>query len=87
MSDEKPTQYSKPLTRRQRDVLQLLAEGATMRQAAGVLGITAGTVAYHKYHIMEQFHLDTNTDLVRLAIKNQLVPSFVTHPASHAHSN
>jgi DNA-binding NarL/FixJ family response regulator len=74
MCAEKPTRCSKALTLRQREVLQLLVNGSTMRQAAGALGITTRTIAYNKYHVMEQFHLATNTNLVRFAIKERLVP-------------
>jgi DNA-binding CsgD family transcriptional regulator len=75
MCAEKPAQCSKTLTLRQREVLQLLVKGLTMRQSARALGITARTIAYHKYHIMEQFHLETNTDLVLFAMKERLVPA------------
>ena len=42
------------LTSRQREVLQLLAEGHSMKQVAGVLSLTPRTVAFHKYRMMEQ---------------------------------
>ncbi len=66
-------QCNKALSHRQREVLQLLAEGMTMKQAANVLSLTARTVAYHKYSIMEQFDLHTNLDLLKLAIREHLV--------------
>ena len=75
MCAEKPTQGSKNLTLRQREVLQLLVKGSTMRQAAVALGLKPRTIAYHKYHIMKQFRLETNTDLIRFALNEQLVPS------------
>jgi DNA-binding NarL/FixJ family response regulator len=59
----------KPLTQRQREVLQLLAEGMTMREAAVRLHVTPRTVAFHKYRIMKDFSLRTNSDLVRFAIR------------------
>jgi DNA-binding NarL/FixJ family response regulator len=65
----------KALTRRQREVLQLLAEGLTMKEAADTLSLTARTVAFHKYSIMQGFNLHTNLDLLKLAIREQLVPS------------
>jgi DNA-binding CsgD family transcriptional regulator len=74
MCAERPTQCSETLTPRQREVLQLLVKGLTMRQAASALGITARTIAFHKYRIMKQFHLETNPDLFRLAMKERLVP-------------
>ena len=65
----------KVLTRRQREVLQLLAEGLTMKEAADTLRLTARTVAFHKYSIMQDFNLRSNLDLLKLAIREQLVPS------------
>lgn len=64
---------NKTLSRRQREVLQLLAEGKTMKEAADVLCLTARTVAFHKYSIMEEFNLHTNVDLLKLAIREHLV--------------
>jgi DNA-binding NarL/FixJ family response regulator len=63
----------KALTSRQREVLQLLAEGRTMKQAAAVLQVTPRTVAFHKYKIMEEFALKTNSDLLRFAIRERVV--------------
>src|SRR5437879_6468918 len=65
---------SKILTARQRDVLQLLAEGLTMKEAALALHITARTVAFHKYRIMEEFNLHNNSELIRFAIKTRVIP-------------
>jgi DNA-binding NarL/FixJ family response regulator len=64
---------SKKLTQRQREVLQLLAEGLSMKEAAAVLNITVRTIAFHKYRIMEDFGMKNNADLVRLAIREHLV--------------
>jgi DNA-binding NarL/FixJ family response regulator len=63
----------KQLTQRQRQVLQLLAEGHSMKEAAGVLNIAVRTIAFHKYRIMEDFGLKNNADLVRLAIREHLI--------------
>ena len=63
----------KPLTARQREVLQLLAEGGSMKQVAAVLNVTARTVAFHKYQIMEQYGLSSNSELFRFAIKQRVV--------------
>ncbi|HEU0369250.1 MAG TPA: response regulator transcription factor, partial [Candidatus Acidoferrum sp.] len=68
-----PLQKSKTLTPRQREVLQLLAEGRTMKEVADVLNVTPRTVAFHKYKIMEEFELKTNSDLLRFAMKERLV--------------
>jgi DNA-binding NarL/FixJ family response regulator len=63
----------KNLTTRQREVLQLLAEGRTMKEAAALLEVATRTVAFHKYRIMEEFGLKTNSDLVRFAIKERVL--------------
>jgi DNA-binding NarL/FixJ family response regulator len=64
---------SKELTPRQREVLQLLAEGRTMKETAEVLHLTPRTIAFHKYRIMEEFGLKSNSDLVRFAIREHLI--------------
>jgi DNA-binding NarL/FixJ family response regulator len=61
------------LTPRQREVLQLLAEGRTMKEAADVLHLTTRTVAFHKYRIMEDFGMHSNSELFKLAIRERLV--------------
>lgn len=63
----------KTLTARQREVLQLLCEGRSMKEAAAVLDVAICTVAFHKYRIMKEFGLRTNSDLVRFAIKEHVV--------------
>ena len=62
------------LTHRQREVLQLLAEGRSMKEAAKILKITPRTVAFHKYRLMDQLHLKTNADLIQFAIKEGMIP-------------
>jgi|SRR6516225_1716410 DNA-binding NarL/FixJ family response regulator len=66
---------AKVLSRRQKEVLRLLAEGLTMKEAAVALSLTVRTVAFHKYSIMQGFDLHSNLDLLRLAIREQLVSS------------
>jgi DNA-binding NarL/FixJ family response regulator len=61
------------LTPRQREVLQLLAEGQSAKQIATSLSISARTVEFHKYQMMETLDLHTNADLIHFAIKNGLV--------------
>jgi DNA-binding NarL/FixJ family response regulator len=61
------------LSPRQREVLQLLAEGHTMKEIARLLKITPRTVAFHKYSMMEQLGATTNADLVLAAIKQHLI--------------
>ena len=57
------------LTPRQREVLQLLAEGKSMKEAAGILNVAPRTIAFHKYAIMERHGLGTNAELVRFAVR------------------
>jgi DNA-binding NarL/FixJ family response regulator len=64
---------TKELTARQRQVLQLLAEGRSMKEAAVILNIAVRTIAFHKYRIMEDFGLRTNSDLVRFAMHERLI--------------
>jgi DNA-binding NarL/FixJ family response regulator len=61
------------LTARQREVLQLLAEGGTAKEVAAHLQISPRTVEYHKYRVMSVLDLKTNADLVQYAIKAGLV--------------
>lgn len=61
------------LTVRQREVLQLLAEGKTMKQASRILHVTPRTIAFHKYHIMSKLALDNSAELVRYAFRTGLV--------------
>jgi DNA-binding NarL/FixJ family response regulator len=61
------------LTMRQREVLQLLAEGRSMKEAAAILSVTPRTVAFHKYRMMEQLHLKTSAELVQYAVKHGIV--------------
>ena len=67
-----PTQSYKALTRRQREVLQLLSEGKTMREIADILNLSMSTVAFHKYKIKRTFGLRSNVELLRLAIRENL---------------
>jgi DNA-binding NarL/FixJ family response regulator len=61
------------LTPRQREVLQLFAEGYSMKETANILAVATRTIAFHKYKIMEDLRLKTNADLLRLAIKENLM--------------
>ena len=62
------------LTTRQREVLQLLAEGRSMKEAAEILNVTPRTVAFHKYRMMEQLNLKNNADLIQFALRECIVP-------------
>jgi DNA-binding NarL/FixJ family response regulator len=61
------------LTERQREVLQLLAEGKCMKEVAAVLNITTRTVAFHKYRIMEILGAKSSAELVQYAMRNHLI--------------
>jgi DNA-binding NarL/FixJ family response regulator len=61
------------LTPRQREVLQLLAEGKSMKEVAAILSITTRTVEFHKYRIMELLSLKTNAELVQYAVRQGIV--------------
>ncbi len=68
-------QEEKRLTERQREVLQLLAEGRQMKEISFTLNMSTRTVAFHKYRIMEALGATTNAELVRHAIRNHLIPA------------
>ena len=61
------------LTERQREVLQLLAEGKVMKEIGDVLNMTTRTVAFHKYRIMESLGAKSSAELVRYAVRNHIV--------------
>jgi DNA-binding NarL/FixJ family response regulator len=67
------TRKSIDLSPRQREVLQLLAEGHAMKEIARILKITTRTVAFHKYKMMEQLGIKSNAELLQFAIKQHLV--------------
>ena len=69
--DDKKT--SEELTRRQREVLQLLAEGRSMKEVASVLNLTPRTVAFHKYRMMEQLKVKSTAELIQYAVKHHIV--------------
>ena len=62
----------KRITPRQSEVLQLLAEGKSMKEIANVLNLKPGTVAFHKYKMMETLGLKSNAELIQYAIKHHL---------------
>lgn len=61
------------LTPRQREVIQLLAEGRSAKEIASSLDISARTVEFHKYQLMETLGLRTTAELIHFAIKHGLV--------------
>jgi DNA-binding NarL/FixJ family response regulator len=61
------------LTERQREVLQLLAEGRVMKEVGAALNMSTRTVAFHKYRIMKALGARTNAELVRYAVRFRMV--------------
>jgi DNA-binding NarL/FixJ family response regulator len=73
INDPRPKDRIKTLTPRQREVVQLLAEGKSMKEVASVLNVTPRTVAFHKYRVMEELSLKTTADLIQFAIKSRIL--------------
>lgn len=69
------------LTNRQREVLQLLAEGRSMKEVAYILKLTPRTVAFHKYKIMERLCIRSNADLVQYAIQEHVISPRIQRPS------
>jgi DNA-binding NarL/FixJ family response regulator len=73
LRDPRSAEETHELSERQREVLQLLAEGRTMKEIANVLKITARTVAFHKYTMMQELGIKTSAELIQFAIKKRIV--------------
>lgn len=73
LANGSPTRPLDKLTVRQREVLQLLAEGNTMKEVGSVLSLTPRTVAFHKYRIMETLGIESSAELVRFAVQSGLL--------------
>jgi DNA-binding NarL/FixJ family response regulator len=68
--------FGKPspgLTRRERDVLKLAAEGRTLKEIAGILRISESTAGFHKYNMMHKLSLKTTAQLTQYAIRHGLI--------------
>ncbi|MCB1125379.1 MAG: response regulator transcription factor [Verrucomicrobiae bacterium] len=61
------------LSLRQREVLQLLAEGRSMKEAADILGVTPRAIAFHKYGMIEQLGLRNGAELIQYAVARRIV--------------
>lgn len=61
------------LTSRQREVLQLVAEGHTMKDVAGILNLSPRTVEFHKYKMMQELGLHSTAELTRYALKHRII--------------
>lgn len=64
---------SDELSPRQREVLQLLAEGRSMKEIGRILKITPRTVAFHKYTMMEHLGIKSSAELVQFAVRQHVV--------------
>jgi DNA-binding NarL/FixJ family response regulator len=71
--DKKMVDEDERLTQRQREVLQLLAEGKVMKEVSSILHMSTRTVAYHKYRMMEVLGAKSTAELVKYAIKKHIV--------------
>ena len=73
LRDPKAVDRPQHLTDRQREVLQMLAEGRSLREIAGLLQISYRTVRFHKVRIMEELGISKNAELVKYAIKHGMI--------------
>ena len=71
--DPHGTRRDKSITPRQREVVQLVAEGKPMKTVADILKVTPRTVAFHKYRVMQDLGLKTNAELVQFAMRNKII--------------
>jgi DNA-binding NarL/FixJ family response regulator len=72
LNQEASTGGEKGITTRQSEILQLLAEGMSMKEVANLLDIKPGTVAFHKYQMMQTLNVKTNAELLEYAIKRHM---------------
>jgi DNA-binding NarL/FixJ family response regulator len=73
-ANEKESNPLAALTPRQREILQLLAEGKSAKEIAAALDLSARTVEFHKYAMMDSLRIENSAELIRFAIKHGLVP-------------
>jgi DNA-binding NarL/FixJ family response regulator len=73
-ANQEPKSAGARLTPRQREVLQLIAEGRTMKEVASVLGISPRTAETHKYEMMQLLGATTTASLIQHAIRLKLIP-------------
>lgn len=81
LDDQLPLEYAsrkqvpilKHLTPRQREVLQLIAEGKSIKEIAGILRLSVKTIEFHKTKLMDTLHMQSNADLTKFALSHGLV--------------
>jgi DNA-binding NarL/FixJ family response regulator len=61
------------VTPREREIIQLLAEGRSNKEAASILGVSPKTIEAHRANLMRKLHLRSLSDLVRYAVRNKIV--------------
>ena len=71
----KQRKSNQALTLRQKEVLQLLAEGRSMKEVAFVLNVSPRTVAFHKYTMMEHLQIKSSAELIEYAMRSSVVPA------------
>jgi DNA-binding NarL/FixJ family response regulator len=75
LRQEKQISKEKRITQRQSEILQLLAEGRSMKEVASIIDVRPGTVAFHKYRMMETLDIKTNAALLEYAFKRHMTPA------------
>lgn len=70
---EIPDVISERLTSREREIVQLLSEGKTSKEVASVLGISVKTAETHRANIMRKLEIHSVSELVRYAVRNQII--------------
>jgi DNA-binding NarL/FixJ family response regulator len=73
LREPKDRDHAQEPTSRQREVIQLLAEGRSMKEAAHVLNVTVRTIASHKYSVMALLQIKTSAELVQYAVKHGII--------------
>lgn len=73
LTNSAPSTSAGQLSRRQRDVLRLLANGKSMKEAAAELNLAVATVSFHKYRMMNQLNIKTTAELIRFAVAQHIV--------------
>jgi DNA-binding NarL/FixJ family response regulator len=78
-------QFARELSPRQREIVQLYAEGRPMKEIAALLNLSEKTVEFHKHHVMEAFNLKSNAGLILYALKQGLI-SVDSEPSARANT-
>lgn len=73
--DQNPSKLFTALTPRQREVLQLVAEGKAAKEIAALLSISVKTVEFHKKHLLEELNLRSTAEMIRYAVEHGWVAS------------